>query len=42
MARDFEGSIDVALKRVFRRELRQRDDVFNKRFSFLPGRVPLH
>ena len=35
---DFGAFIDVALKPVFRRELRQREDVFNKRFlSFQSG-----
>jgi hypothetical protein len=35
---DFGGCIDVALRPVFRRELRQRDDVFNRRFlSFQTG-----
>jgi len=35
---DFGAFIDVALKPVFRRELRQREDVFNKRFlSFRSG-----
>jgi uncharacterized protein DUF2490 len=35
---DFGAFIDVALKPVFRRELRQREDVFDKRFlSFQSG-----
>ena len=35
---DFGAFINVALKPVFRRELRQREDVFNKRFlSFQSG-----
>jgi hypothetical protein len=35
---DFGAHIDFALRPVFRRELRQKDDVFNKRFlSFQAG-----
>lgn len=35
---DFQGHVDFALKPVFRRGLREHDDVFNKRFlSFRAG-----